>query len=77
MESVLKVTVNGTARSFEGMSSPGPLTGVLERMELRPDRIAVELNGKLAPRTRWEELTVSDGDRLEIVHFVGGGLQEA
>jgi len=49
------------------------LTVVLERLELRQDRIAVELNGEIAPRTRWGELTVLDGNRIEVVHFVGGG----
>jgi sulfur carrier protein len=34
----------------------------------------VELNGEIAPRTTWTARTVSEGDRLEIVHFVGGGL---
>lgn len=73
MGQVLKVTVNGQARSLEGLSSPGSLQGVVEGLGLRPDRIAVELNGEIAPRTKWSEMTVSDGDRLEVVHFVGGG----
>jgi sulfur carrier protein len=35
--------------------------------------VAVEHNGKIVPRTEWTETPLSDGDRLEIVHFVGGG----
>jgi thiamine biosynthesis protein ThiS len=31
------------------------------------------LNGEIAPRTKWAELTVADKDRIEVVHFVGGG----
>ena len=73
MASPLKVLVNGQPRSFEELSSPSPLTSVLEQLALRPDRIAVELNGEIAPRTQWRELAVTDSDRLEIVHFVGGG----
>lgn len=73
MASPLKVLVNGQPRSFEELSSPSPLNLVLELLALRSDRIAVELNGDIAPRTSWAELTVSDSDRLEIVHFVGGG----
>jgi thiamine biosynthesis protein ThiS len=46
---------------------------VLQQLELRPDRIAVELNGEIAPRTSWDALSVGENDRLEIVHFVGGG----
>lgn len=73
MGSVLNVTVNGKSRSFDSLSSPTGLAAVLDALGLRPDRIAVELNGEIAPRTRWSELSVTDGDRLEVVHFVGGG----
>jgi len=69
----LKITVNGQPRSLEGIGSLRSLKSVLETLGLRADRIAVELNGEIAPRTLWDEKTVSDGDRLEIVHFVGGG----
>ena len=73
MESALHLVVNGQPRTVEGLGSPAPLSSVLERLELRPDRIAVELNGEIAPRTKWSELTVADGSRIEVVHFVGGG----
>ena len=73
MESALHLVVNGVSRSLEGLDSPAPLTSVLDRLELRPDRIAVELNGEIAPRTKWAEMTVADKDRIEVVHFVGGG----
>lgn len=73
MESALHLVLNGVPRNLQGLESPASLTSVLERLELRPDRIAVELNGEIAPRTRWAEMTVADQDRIEIVHFVGGG----
>ncbi len=73
MDSALHLVVNGVPRSLEGLGSPASLTSVLERLELRPDRIAVELNGEIAPRTKWAEMTVADGNRIEVVHFVGGG----
>jgi thiamine biosynthesis protein ThiS len=73
MGSALQLIVNGRPRTLDGLEAPAPLTSVLERLELRPDRIAVELNGDIAPRTRWSELTVAQQDRIEIVHFVGGG----
>jgi thiamine biosynthesis protein ThiS len=69
----LKVLLNGEPRSFEELSSPSPLSSVLQQLQLRPDRIAVELNGEIAPRTSWDALSVGENDRLEIVHFVGGG----
>ncbi len=73
MESGLCLVVNGQQRTLDGMDSPALLTAVLERLELRADRIAVELNGDIAPRAKWAELTVADRDRIEVVHFVGGG----
>lgn len=74
MESALRLVVNGQPRTLDGMDSPAPLAAVLERLELRADRVAVELNGEIAPRTKWAELTVADHDRIEVVHFVGGGV---
>jgi thiamine biosynthesis protein ThiS len=38
--------------------------------------VAVELNREIAPRSTWAETKLNDGDRLEIVHFVGGGTAE-
>ena len=73
MESALHLVVNGLPRTLDGLDSPAPLTSVLEHLEFRPDRIAVELNGEIAPRTKWADLTVADRDRIEVVHFVGGG----
>jgi sulfur carrier protein len=75
MESALRLVVNGQLRTLDGLGSPAPLASVLEQLELRPDRIAVELNGEIAPRTKWAELTVANQDRIEVVHFVGGGRQ--
>jgi sulfur carrier protein len=40
---------------------------------LKGDRVAVELNGEIVPRAHWVETIVEEGDRLEVVHFVGGG----
>jgi thiamine biosynthesis protein ThiS len=40
---------------------------------MKPDRVAVELNRELVPRDRWPSTQLGDGDKLEIVHFVGGG----
>lgn len=73
MSSALQLIVNGKPRTLDGLAAPAPLTSVLERLELRPDRIAVELNGEIAPRTKWPELTVAQQDKIEVVHFVGGG----
>lgn len=50
------------------------LAALIERLGMKPDRVAIELNREIAPRDRWSEVALKDGDRLEIVHFVGGGL---
>ena len=49
------------------------LSALIEQMGMKADRVAVERNGEIVPRGRWTETTLQDGDRLEIVHFVGGG----
>ena len=67
------MTVNGRERVLDGLSSPATLDAVLTAMELRADRVAAELNGELAPRAGWANQAVHSGDKLEVVHFVGGG----
>jgi sulfur carrier protein len=69
----LCLLINGRERSFAELSAGAPLSDLIAALELKSDRIAVELNGEIAPKARWPSLTVADGDRLEIVHFVGGG----
>jgi sulfur carrier protein len=49
------------------------LQALIEAMQLKGDRVAVELNGEIVPRSQWSETPVKDHDRLEVVHFVGGG----
>lgn len=66
----MNVTING-----ELCEIPRALTvaGLLSHLGLGADRVAVERNLEILPRTRWEETTVQPGDRFEIVQFVGGG----
>lgn len=73
MPEALTVQLNGQPRSFAGLSAPAPLSQLIEALGLKPDRIAVEHNGEIAPRSTWPSLQVANHDRLEIVHFVGGG----
>jgi thiamine biosynthesis protein ThiS len=69
----LTIQLNGQLRSFSDLSAPTPLLGLLEALDLMPDRIAVECNGEIAPRSGWAVTLVQSGDKIEIVHFVGGG----
>lgn len=49
------------------------LSALVEHLGMKSDRVAIELNREIAPRNRWATIELHDGDRLEIVHFVGGG----
>jgi len=69
----LSVILNGQQREFEQLESGASLDALVQSLELKADRVAVEHNGQIAQRGSWEQVAVSSGDRLEIVHFVGGG----
>lgn len=69
----LQIELNGRQRQFEELGPGGPLSRVLAALELKSDRIAVERNGEIVSRNDWEGTEVNDGDRIEVVHFVGGG----
>ncbi len=66
----VKLQINGESREF---NSPLMLSSLIEQLGMKADRVAVELNREIAPRDKWAEIHLKDGDRLEIVHFVGGG----
>jgi thiamine biosynthesis protein ThiS len=68
----MKVQINGENRDFEESL---PLSALVEQLGMKADRVAVELNRNIVPRTQWAETQVVEGDRLEIVQFVGGGLR--
>lgn len=71
----MNLQINGEARAFADPVTPAGFTlgHLVESLGLKPDRVAVELNREIVPRDRWTETALKDGDRLEIVHFVGGG----
>ena len=66
----LEIQVNGETREF-----PVGLTveGLILALDLQPARVAIELNRNVVRRTQWAATTLHEGDRVEIVHFVGGG----
>lgn len=74
MERILTVQVNGQQRPLATLADPSELVIVIAALELKADRIAVELNGEIVRRGAWSQTEIRSGDRLEIVHFVGGGL---
>ena len=65
----LSIFINGERRKVEATN----VAELVRSLELTGDRIAVEQNLEIVPRGAWEAAAVRDGDRFEIVHFVGGG----
>src|SRR5579884_237085 len=62
--------INGEQREFpDGLT----VTGLVAQLGMKPDRVAVELNLEIVPRSTWGNITLKEGDKLEVVHFVGGG----
>ena len=49
------------------------LSSYLEENKINPQRIAVELNGEILPKSKYGDTVLKDGDIVEIVNFVGGG----
>jgi sulfur carrier protein len=66
----MKITINGEIKELE---SEVNLDRLLELFSLPSQRIAVELNQEVVRRKDWAEILIKDADRIEIVHFVGGG----
>ena len=66
----VEIVVNGAAREV-----PTGLTaaGLLDRLDLHPGMVVVELNREIVRREQLSTLPIRAGDRIELVHFVGGG----
>jgi sulfur carrier protein len=73
----MRLQINGEERIFEDASAPLTLAALVETLGLKSDRVAVELNRDIVARDRWTVTSLQDGDRLELVHFVGGGKNSA
>ena len=66
----MNITVNGEIKELE---KPVSLDRLLELFSMPSQRIAVELNREVVRKKDWGDTIVNDSDRIEIVHFVGGG----
>jgi thiamine biosynthesis protein ThiS len=65
----MRLVINGESREHAAAT----LEALVDELGMKGDRVAVELNRKIVPRAQWTQQPLHDGDRLEIVHFVGGG----
>ena len=66
----MQLTVNGESRSFEGVRDVAALVAALG---LNTKKVAVERNLEIVPRSVYASTVLADGDRIEIVTFIGGG----
>ena len=69
----MKLQINGDERDFSEVPASLTLAALVAKLGMKPDRVAVELNHDIVPRDRWAATLLHEGDRLEVVHFVGGG----
>jgi thiamine biosynthesis protein ThiS len=67
---MINIVVNGAERTIEENLS---LSSLLEKLNLPVMRVAVELNQTVVRRATWAETQLKENDKIEIVHFVGGG----
>lgn len=66
----MEIRINGESRKLD---SELKLDQLLSHFSMPLKRVAVELNGTVVRRADWETVQVTEGDKIEVVHFVGGG----
>ncbi len=66
----MQIIVNGETKRIEGELN---LQELLKKLELPTERIAIELNKTVVRKKDWAAVKVADSDKIEIIHFVGGG----
>ena len=69
---IVRIQINGEDREFVLPSLS--VRELIDELSLAPQRLAIEVNRQIVPRGVWEQTNLHDGDRVEIVHFVGGGV---
>ena len=69
----MQLLINGQPRTFSELTESSSVLDLLTLLGLKGDRIALERNGDIVSRSTWAETTLAGGDKIEIVHFVGGG----
>ena len=69
-DAALRITLNGETRD---VAAGLTLATLLDTLGLDRRKVAVERNEAIVPRSAYEQTTIADGDRFEIVHFIGGG----
>lgn len=70
MQDAIHIHVNGEARTWR---SGATVTELLQDLDIRTERVAVELNLEILDRATFDQRSLKDGDRIEILGFIGGG----
>ena len=66
----MKITVNGEDRCFD---APLSIAGLLTCLGIEGGKVAIERNLEIVPKSAYHTINLNEGDRIEIVHFIGGG----
>ena len=66
----IKVIINDAPHEF---TQELTINQLADALELKIDKIAIERNGDVVPRSTFDKATIKDKDEIEIVHFIGGG----
>jgi thiamine biosynthesis protein ThiS len=69
----MQLVINGQQKDFPELAGDAKISDLITQLGLKQDRVAIEQNGEIVPRTAWQSVSLRSGDKLEIVHFVGGG----
>lgn len=67
---MIEITINGDPHKIRQGQN---LVGLLQDLKLDPTKVAVERNLEIVSKTTYQDVKLIEGDRLEIVHFIGGG----
>ena len=67
---VAKIQLNGSSYEINGGTN---LTQLLDKLEISSKKVAIEVNGEIIEKNKYAELVLNEDDKVEIVHFIGGG----
>jgi sulfur carrier protein len=70
MQNAIKIHVNGDVRTWR---SGATVADLLCELDIKTERVAVELNLEILDRATFDQRSLNDGDRVEIMSFIGGG----
>ncbi|TKS59690.1 MAG: thiamine biosynthesis protein ThiS [Nitrospira sp.] len=73
MQDTIQIQVNGEAQAWR---SGATIADLLQDLEIKTERVAVELNLEILDRAAFAQRPLKDGDRIEILSFIGGGSSE-